>query len=138
MEEHSLANYELPPGHRYSADDEWAFEIGAGQYRVGISDYAQKELGDVVFVELPKSGDAVEAGRAFGVIESVKAVSDLLSPITGEVLEVNSALEDSPETVNEDCYGAGWLVTIATSNSAEFEALMDADAYLAHIEARQD
>jgi glycine cleavage system H protein len=133
-----LADYQLPVQNRYSHDDEWASAIEEGQYRIGISDYAQQELGDVVFVELPDTGTRVEVGRPFGVIESVKAVSDLISPLSGEVIAVNQTLTDSPETVNEDCYGEGWLVTLAVEGKADFESLMDAEAYLAHIQSRQD
>jgi len=137
-EEKSLADYQLPAENRYSTDDEWAAEISDGQYRVGISDYAQQELGDVVFVELPEPGDSVEAGRPFGVIESVKAVSDLIAPLSGEIISVNTALVDKPETVNESCYEEGWLVMLAAPDRAEFDALMEADAYLAHIRTRQE
>ena len=133
-----MADYQLPAKNRYSTDDEWTAEISDGQYRIGISDYAQQELGDVVFVELPEPGHSVEAGRPFGVIESVKAVSDLIAPLSGEIISVNPALADKPEMVNESCYEEGWLVTLAARDRAEFDALMDADAYLSHIRARQE
>lgn len=133
-----MADYNLPTENRYSQDDEWVTELQENQYRVGISDYAQQELGDVVFIELPTPGTRVEAGRPFGVIESVKAVSDLISPLSGEITAVNEALGDAPETVNEDCYGEAWLITITTDGKSDFEALMDAEAYLAHIKSRQD
>lgn len=133
-----MADYNLPSENRYSPDDEWVSEPEDGVYRVGISDFAQQELGDIVFVDLPEAGTAVEAGRPFGVIESVKAVSDLVSPLSGTITRVNEALSDSPETVNEDCYGEGWLITIATESSTDYDGLMDAEAYLANITSRKD
>ena len=133
-----MSDYELPTDHRYSKDDEWVVRTNEKQYRVGISDYAQQELGDVVFVELPKPGDTVKAGQPFGVIESVKAVSDLISPLTGAIAAINSSLEDNPEAVNEDCYGEGWLITLDSSDPSEFDSLMNAETYLTHIEERQD
>ena len=136
--EQDLADYNLPDENRYSQDDEWVIKLEENEFRVGISDFAQQELGDVVFIDLPSPGTTVEAGRPFGVIESVKAVSDLVSPLTGEITTVNEALADAPETVNEDCYGEGWLITIKATGTSDFDALMDASAYLAHIQARKD
>ena len=133
-----MPDYDLPETNRYSRDDEWVREADPGLYRVGISDYAQQQLGDVVFVELPEVGAKFDSGQAFGVIESVKAVSDLFIPIGGEIIEVNHALEDAPEIVNEDCYGAGWLVTIRPHDPAQVDALMDTSAYSAHIAERGD
>ena len=133
-----MADYNLPSDKRYSADDEWVNEPEDGIYRIGISDFAQQELGDIVFIDLPEADATVEAGRPFGVIESVKAVSDLVSPLSGKITSVNEALADTPETVSEDCYGEGWLITIATEDHSEFEALMDAGAYLANIQSRKD
>ena len=131
-----MADYELPEANRYSQDDEWVREVEGGLYRVGITDYAQQQLGDVVFVEFPAVGAKFDSGQAFGVIESVKAVSDLFIPIGGEIIEVNTALEDAPETVNEDCYGAGWLVAIRPQDAAQVDALMDSSAYAAHVAKR--
>ncbi|HHJ52540.1 MAG TPA: glycine cleavage system protein GcvH [Caldithrix abyssi] len=118
----------IPTELRYTSDHEWAKNEG-GVAIVGITDYAQSELGDVVFVELPEVGSQVEKGASFGTIEAVKAVADLFSPVSGEVVEVNSLLEDAPETVNKDPYGDGWMVKIKMSDPAEFDGLMDAEAY---------
>ena len=101
-----------------------------------MTDYAQQQLGDIVFVELPEVGKAVERGEPFGVIESVKAVSDLYAPVTGEVVEVNEALTDSPEVVNADCYGDGWMVVIALSDG--LEELLDPTAYAQHVKERAE
>ena len=133
-----MADYNLPDENRYSQDDEWVIKLEENEFRVGISDFAQQELGDVVFIDLPSPGTTVEAGRPFGVIESVKAVSDLVSPLTGEITTVNESLADAPETVNEDCYGEGWLITIKATGTSDFDGLMDGSAYLAHIQARKD
>jgi len=102
--------------------------------RVGISDYAQQELGDVVFLELPQPGQSLAAGEALGTIESVKAVSDLWAPIGGEVVETNGDLVDQPELVNEDPYGRGWMVSIRAADPAELASLLDASAYARHCE----
>ncbi len=103
---------------------------------VGISDYAQQQLGDIVFVELPEVGRVLTKGDAFGVIESVKAVSDLYAPISGTVAAVNGDLADRPELVNESCYGGGWMCAITPTGDKEFEALLDASAYRSHCEER--
>jgi glycine cleavage system H protein len=132
-----LADYEVPEGNRYSEDDEWVREEG-DRHLVGITDYAQQQLGDIVFVELPRVGTSLTAGESFGVIESVKAVSDLYSPISGEVVEVNEALQDSPESVNEDCYGDGWIIAIAAASPEEMDDLMDEDAYQSFLDERED
>lgn len=100
---------------------------------VGISDYAQHEIGDVVYVELPQIGDAVRADEDFGVIESVKSAFDLMSPMSGEVVEVNAELEAHPERVNEDCYGAGWLMRLRVSAPSEFDRLLSAAEYRASL-----
>jgi glycine cleavage system H protein len=133
-----LADYDLPDSIRYSRDDEWIRAESDGSHRIGVTDYAQQQLGDVVFVELPDVGTRFEAGQPFGVIESVKAVSDLYAPVAVEILEVNAALEDAPETVNADCYGAGWLVAVRVESPDQVDALLDAAAYKAHIDARAD
>ncbi len=131
-----MADYNLPEEIRYSRDDEWVRSEGSQRYRVGITDYAQQQLGDVVFVELPEVGARYEAGQPFGVIESVKAVSDLYAPVALEILEVNSSLEDAPETVNGDCYGEGWLIVVRATSPQEFDGLLDVRTYKAHIDAR--
>ena len=132
-----MADYEIPDDIRYSSDDEWIRD-DEGSYHVGVSDYAQQQLGDVVFVELPDVGSRFTAGDSFGVIESVKAVSDLYCPISGEVTAVNDALEDSPELVNGDCYGDGWIITLKASDATELDALMNAEAYARHIAEREE
>lgn len=114
---------------RYSADHEWTKKKGE-TVTVGISDYAQDQLGDVIFVELPRQGDRFEKGEEFGSIESVKAVSELFMPIGGEIVSVNTALEDSPELVNDSPYVDGWMIEIKPDDPAELEALLTKDAYL--------
>ncbi len=130
-----MSDTEIPDDLRYSEEDEW-LRSEDDQCIVGVTDYAQQQLGDIVFVELPEVGSDVKKGQPFGVIESVKAVSDLYAPISGEVIEVNSALANQPELVNGDCYGDGWIVSIAPSNEAEIEQLLDAAAYARHIADR--
>lgn len=133
-----MGEYAIPGDRRYSKGDEWVSEREPGVYVVGISDYAQQQLGDVVFVELPEVGAHYAAEDPFGVIESVKAVSDLYAPVAGEILEVNGDLEDAPETVNEDCHGAGWLIVIKADDPASISSLMDAAAYQAYVDERAD
>jgi glycine cleavage system H protein len=119
---------DVPDGLRYTDDHEWLrVEGDAGV--VGITGYAADQLGDVVFVELPAVGARFERGRTFGVVESVKAVSDLFAPVAGEVLEVNPALADQPELVNAEPYGAGWMVRLRLTEPAQADALKDAAAY---------
>jgi glycine cleavage system H protein len=132
-----LADYDIPRNLRYSREDEWARAEG-DRVTVGITDHAQQQLGDVVFVELPAVGKSVEKGEPFGVIESVKAVADLYAPVTGEVVEVNADLASQPEGVNEDCYGDGWMLVIEVSDEAELAELMDADAYTAYVGERSE
>ncbi len=132
-----MTNYNIPAELEYTADDEWVRNNGEA-VAVGVTDFAQDQLGDIVFVELPPAGTAVTRGEAFGVIESVKAVSDLKSPLSGEVVRVNEQLEDAPEIVNGDCYGAGWMLEIRPSHPAELEQLLDAASYLQCIEERSD
>ncbi len=117
-----------PSELRYTEDHEWLRPDGKSG-RVGITDFAQDQLGDVVFVELPEVGRAVKQGEAFGVVESVKSVSDVFAPITGKVVAVNQALVDSPELVNQDPYGQGWIVEIEIADDGEVQALLDAQAY---------
>jgi glycine cleavage system H protein len=122
-----------PSDLRFSKTHEWV-RIDGGAAAVGITDHAQDTLGDITFIELPKPGAAVKKGGEAGVIESVKAASDLLSPISGEVLTANSALVSTPETINSDPYGAGWLFTVKIADMAEADTLMDAAAYEKFLE----
>jgi glycine cleavage system H protein len=132
-----VAEYDLPDGLRYSPEDEWA-RLEGDRVTVGVTDYAQQQLGDIVFVELPAPGRTVERGEPFGVIESVKAVSDLFAPVSGEIVEVNDALSEQPEAVNEDCYGEGWMVTIKLADPSEHGALLDVAGYAQNIKDRSD
>jgi glycine cleavage system H protein len=132
-----VAEYEFPSNLRYSTEDEWT-RTENGRVTIGVTDYAQSQLGDIVFVELPEVGRSVEKGEPFGVIESVKAVSDLYAPISGEIVEVNTDLAERPEVVNEDCYGDGWMIVIEPEEDAEVEALLDADAYREHLRSRKE
>ena len=116
-----------PDTLKYTKDHEW-IRLEGGIGHVGITDFAQKQLGDVVYVELPEPGTTVTAGQSFGTIESVKAVSELFAPVSGEVVEVNAALRDRPEQVNADPHGA-WMVAIRLADSSQTEALLDAAAY---------
>jgi glycine cleavage system H protein len=118
----------VPPDLRYTREHEWARQEG-GRVRVGITAFAQEQLGDVVFVELPKVGTRVRAHQTFGVVESVKAVSDLFAPVSGEVAEVNADLVKKPETVNQDPYGQGWMLVVVPANAAEWDALLTAAQY---------
>lgn len=123
----------FPENIRYSADHEWVRLEGTEAF-VGITDFAQSELGDIVFVDVDTVGEALSAGETFGSIEAVKTVSDLILPIDGEVLELNPDLENSPDNVNKDPYGAGWIVRVSVKDPKQVEALMDAAAYKAHIQ----
>ncbi|MCA9840159.1 MAG: glycine cleavage system protein GcvH [Trueperaceae bacterium] len=120
---------EFPKNLKYASSHEWTLDNGDGTVTIGITEHAQDALGDVVFVELPDVGSELNAGEEFGVVESVKAASDVYSPVSGEVLEVNSDLEDSPETINESPYESGWLIKVKMSDASELEDLLDADAY---------
>ncbi|MET0147007.1 MAG: glycine cleavage system protein GcvH [Ilumatobacteraceae bacterium] len=123
----------VPEQLRYSSDHEWVSWDG-DVVRVGITDYAQDALGDVVFVQVPTVGDAVKAGDAFGEVESTKSVSDVYAPVSGTVVEVNEALVDAPQSLNDDPYGDGWICAIRIGDPAELDALLDAAAYQALIE----
>ncbi len=118
----------IPANLKYTKEHEWA-RIEGSLVVVGVTSHAQEALGDVVYVELPKVGSTVTAGKQFGVIESTKAVSDLYSPLTGKVVKVNDSLTDSPQTINSDPYGAGWIIEVEPSDSKELAGLMDASAY---------
>jgi glycine cleavage system H protein len=118
----------IPEDLKYTKDHEWA-KIDGDIATIGITDYAQSELGDIVFVELPEKGLTTSQGESFGTIEAVKAVSDLFSPLSGEVAEVNSDLADNPEKINEDPYGKGWIIKIKLSDKTEVDSLLDKSAY---------
>ena len=124
-----------PANYRYTKEHEWV-DAKDGVATVGITDYAQSELGDVVFVELPEVGKKLEAGKSLGTVESVKAVSEIYAPASGEVLEANGELHNKPETINSDPHGAAWLVKIKLANPAELDGLMDGPAYEAYIAAK--
>lgn len=124
---------EYPEGLRYSAEHEWVAVEGA-RARVGVTDFAQDSLGDVVYVELPGVGANVMAGASCGEIESTKSVSEIFSPVTGTVVEVNGDLDDAPEQVNGDPYGAGWIFVVELADPAELDDLLDATAYKALVE----
>ena len=118
----------VPSDLRYTADHEWV-NIDGDIATVGVTDFAQGELGDIVFVEVETEGEELDAEEVFGTIEAVKTVSDLILPLTGEVIEFNEALEDDPALINSDPFGDGWIIKLKVSNVADFESLMDADAY---------
>lgn len=124
----SIVDMSIPEDLRYTNDHEWV-RVEGDQVRVGITDYAQDALGDVVYVELPSVGDAVELGGSMGEVESTKSVSDIYAPIAGTVAAVNDALEATPGKLNEDPYGEGWLCVIDVADSAQLDALLDASAY---------
>lgn len=128
--------YDIPDDLQYSTDDEWVRLDGDG-IAIGVTDFAQQQLGDIVYVELPKPGEVLIQGDTFGVIESVKAVSDLCAPVSGEVIAVNELLVDQPELVNEDCYGDGWMIEVAPSDEDELGSLMDAAAYAENVAERE-
>src|SRR5215475_16175483 len=121
-----------PNDRRYTKDHEWIAASG-DTATIGITDYAQHELGDVVFVELPKPGAKVETGKSFGTVESVKAVSEIFAPASGEVTEANAALHDTPEKINTDPHGSAWLIKVKLANPSEVTSLMDGPAYEAYI-----
>lgn len=122
----------IPSELRYSSDHEW-IRVDGDNARIGITDYAQDALGDIVFVQIPEQGTTVEAGTSFTEVESTKSVSDIFAPVSGVVVEVNSSLGDAPETVNSDPYGEGWLCVIAMSDPTQLDALMTAEQYSAFV-----
>ena len=124
-----LNELNFPDDVRYSESHEWARSEG-DRVKVGITDYAQDQLGDIVFVELPEVGETFDRGAEFGTVESVKAVSELYMPVAGEIVAVNSSLEESPEKVNNTPYGDGWMIEVRVDNPAEVDGLMNHDAYL--------
>jgi glycine cleavage system H protein len=127
-----ISDLKFPEDVRYTDDHEWAKQEG-DIIKAGISDYAQDQLGDIVFAELPEVGETFDKGAEFGTLESVKAVSELYLPVSGEIISVNEAIADAPELVNTDPYGDGWMVTVKPSNAGELDALMDKEAYIAML-----
>ena len=124
-----LKDLNFPDDVKYTKDHEWAKKTGEG-VTIGINDYAQDQLGEIVFVELPEIGDTFSKGDEFGSVESVKAVSEIYIPISGEVIEINQGLEDAPELVNQSCYTDGWLIKVKPGNVSELDSLMNKAAYL--------
>ena len=125
----------IPSDLLFTSSHEWVRDEGDDTVTIGITDHAQELLGDLVFIELPEVGDTMETGGEAGVVESVKAASDIYSPVSGEVIEINEDLVDSPELVNEQAYDNGWIYKIKLSDSAELEALLNAEAYTEVVEA---
>ncbi|HDS0951505.1 TPA: glycine cleavage system protein GcvH [Stenotrophomonas maltophilia] len=125
---------EIPGDLKFLKSHEWARVEGNGRVTVGISDHAQGLLGDLVYVELPEVGADAKAGEQIAVVESVKAASDVYSPISGKIVEVNSALSDKPETINEDAYGEGWMFVVELTSTDELNELLDPDAYAEALE----
>lgn len=124
----------IPAQLKYTADHEWV-KVEGNTAIVGITDFAQGELGDIVFVDIPTDGEDVSKGDVFGTIEAVKTVSDLFMPIDGKVVEINEAVNDAPELINEDAYDKGWLIKIEIADAGQLAELLDADAYKAQLEA---
>lgn len=125
---------DIPSDLRYAESHEWVSQEEEGVVKVGVSDHAQGQLGDLVFVELPEEGETFGRGDACSVVESVKAASDIYCPVSGEVVVVNEALADSPEIVNNDPYGDGWLFSVKLDDPSELDDLMDAEAYREHLD----
>lgn len=125
---------EIPGDLKFQKSHEWARVEDDGLVRVGISEHAQNQLGDLVYVELPEVGATVQAGTGVAVVESVKAASDIYSPVSGEVVAVNEALEDKPEMINDDAFGEGWIFLVKVDDRSELDELLDADAYSELIE----
>ena len=127
----------FPDDLKYTKEHEWC-RVTGNRAVIGITDHAQDQLGDIVYVELPEVGDPVKKGESFGVVESTKAVSELFSPVTGKVVEVNDPLADAPETINEDPYEEGWMIQVEVSDPGELKALLDAAAYQKFIAEEQE
>ena len=125
-----------PSDYRYTKEHEW-IKVDGATGTIGITDYAQHELGDVVFVEMPAVGAAITAGKVFGTVESVKAVSEIFAPVSGEVIETNATLTSAPETLNSDPHVAGWLIKVTLANPGEASGLMDAAAYQAFVSEKE-
>ncbi len=132
-----MADYDIPQALRYTREDEW-IRIEGERIVIGVTDYAQQQLGDIVFVELPAVGASIERGEPFGVVESVKAVADLFGPVTGRVVEMNAQLAEQPDLVNQDCYGDGWMLVIEPDDPAEVEDLLAASDYRQHVKDRAE
>ncbi len=130
-----MAEWNIPSDLKYTRSDEW-IRIEDGQGVIGVTDYAQNALSDIVYVELPQVGDTFKAGETFGTVESVKAASDMKMPIGGTITAVNTELEDTPEKVNQDPFGAGWFIRIQPANLSELDSLLDPAAYQSHCEER--
>ncbi len=128
----------IPDDLRYTKDHEWIRDEGDGEYSVGITDHAQTALGDLVFIELPEVGDSVEAGAACCVVESVKAASDVYSPINGEIIQVNEALTDAPELGNSDPYQEGWLFRIRSADSQSLDSFLSSEDYEKFLASEED
>lgn len=124
----------IPDNLKYTNDHEWV-KVNGDEATIGITEFAQKELGDIVFIEVETEGESLDAGEAFGTIEAVKTVSDMFMPVNGEVLEFNAELEANPEIVNKDPYGEGWIIKIKAADAADFDSLLDANAYKELVEA---
>lgn len=131
-----MADWKTPEDLKYTENDEW-IRVSGNTARIGLSDYAQDHLSDLVFVELPDVGETLTKGEPFAAVESVKAASDVYAPASGKVVAVNSALDDAPETINSDPYGEGWIVEIELSNPADVNDLLDAAAYTKHCASRE-
>lgn len=127
----------LPDDLKYTKEHEWV-RVEGEVATIGITDYAQEQLGDIVYVELPKEGEPVEKDEPFGVVESVKAVSDVYSAVSGVVAEVNNLADESPETLNEDCYEEGWLIKVRMSDPKELNGLMDHEKYQAFLSEQEE
>lgn len=121
----------IPVELQYTKEHEWVLKSGEGRFRIGITDYAQGALGDIVYIQLPKNGDAVTAGTVCGEVESTKSVSEIYSPLTGTIVSVNSVLDSAPETINSDPYGAGWIAEIEITDSSQLSSLLSASDYSA-------
>lgn len=130
-----MGDWKTPTNLRYAESDEW-FSVEGDVVTVGITDYAQDQLNDIVYIELKESGDSLAAGDAFGEVESVKAASEMYTAVAGEVIEVNADLEDAPEIVNADPFGAGWMVKIRAADVSALDGLMDAAAYDSYCDSR--
>ncbi len=128
---------DIPPDLKYIETHQWVRVSDDGTATVGITDFAQEQLGDVVYIGVPDLGVTVNGGEEAGVAESVKSASDVFSPVTGEVIAVNEALEDDPEKVNEDPYGEGWMFRVRLADPGELDSLMDAEAYAEHVAAEE-
>ena len=128
---------EFPEGLKYSKEHEWVLVEGTTA-TIGITEYAQEELGDIVYVELPEVGEKIVKDDPFGAVESVKAVSDVYAPVSGAVLEINDILPDNPETINDDPYGDGWMIRVELSDSDDLKDLMDADEYAEYVQQQKD